>query len=125
MTLYFRARKQGAQVFRMDVENRQRRLDLVPIAVVTNKGEIRPQKRTPPSEDELAQIALWVASRTETPPTGIAATIRELNLLAGWLQKDASEDEVRASSDALLMAMHDLRGVIVRRLSGLADPGEE
>ena len=41
---YFRIRENGAQVFRMDIENRQQRIEMDPIAFVNiRNGEIRPQ----------------------------------------------------------------------------------
>ena len=41
---YFRVRDNGATVFRVDIENRQRRIDLDQIAVVNiRNGEIKPQ----------------------------------------------------------------------------------
>ena len=41
-TLYFRGRENGAAVFRLDGENRDRRLELEQIAVVnTNRGDFK------------------------------------------------------------------------------------
>ncbi|MEO1495299.1 MAG: hypothetical protein AAFV19_24415 [Pseudomonadota bacterium] len=59
MKLYYRIRKQGALVFRMEVSNRQRRIELNQIAAITGKDEIRPHKRRPPTEAEVAEIKDW------------------------------------------------------------------
>jgi len=49
---YFRVRENGAAVFRVDTENRQRRIEMDQIAVVnTNKGEVKPQGDRELSDD--------------------------------------------------------------------------
>ncbi len=41
---YFRVRENGASVFRIDTGNRQRRIDMDPIATVNiRNGEVKPQ----------------------------------------------------------------------------------
>lgn len=122
MKLYFRKRKQGAFAFRLDVENRQRRLEMIQIATVTGKGEIRVHKRFPPSEAEMQQIQDWIdeqaAGVQESEPD---KAIREINLIAQWVAKEAGDEDILAYSDPMLLAMHDLRQVIVRRLSQVGE----
>lgn len=121
MKLYFRIRKAGALVFRMDVENRQRRLDLVQIATITPGGEIRPQKGQQISEAEDAEILAWKAAREAELAAREAEQARrlieELNIATAWVQQRSGDEEIAELSDPLLMAMHDLRQAIVRRLS--------
>ena len=123
MKLYFRHRKQGAQVFRMEVANRQRRIELNQIASITQQGEIVPHKRRPANESELQEISEWwqdwkkrrdagELNQTETFMAG-------LNQYTNWIAKDAPDDEVDALSDDLLMALLDLRQTVVRRLSNI------
>ena len=122
MKLYFRKRKQGAFAFRLDVENRQRRLEMIHIATINGKGEIRPQKRFPPTDSEIAQIEHWVAEQAKDhPETEPERAIREINLIAQWVAKESGDDEMLTYSDPMLLAIHDLRQVIVRRLSQVGE----
>jgi hypothetical protein len=120
--LYFRVRDNGAAVFRIDIENRQRRLDLDQIAVVnTNNGQIKSQGDNPPDKEEMAQIEAWLAARQkileDRTLDDIFRAIDHLNLTAHWAQSKASDDELEKFTDPLLMAMHDLRMVLVRKKS--------
>lgn len=119
--LYFRIRETGAQVFRVNTTNRNRRIEMEPLAVInTRNGDIRAQGDRVISAEEDAEIRAWLAARqaelaAREGPDGVAATIERLNLTASWLQSRATPEEIEAASDALLMAMHDLRSVIVRK----------
>ncbi|MEM0943784.1 MAG: hypothetical protein AAGI70_07530 [Pseudomonadota bacterium] len=126
MKLYFRRRKQGALAFRLEVENRQRRLEMIHIATITGKGEVRPHRRFPPTEAELAEIDAWITQESEGLSPAEEA-IRDINLAAQWVAKDATDDEILAGSDPMLLAMHDLRHEIVRRLSkvGTGKPSDD
>lgn len=115
--LYFRRRRQGALVFRLVSETRASRLTLVQIAAVTGKGEIRPNKRTPPKPGEEIEIRAWIAA---PPPEGPEAeALRAINILAGWVQRDATDAEINAAADPILLALHDLRQTVVRRLADI------
>ena len=107
---YFRVRENGAVVFRVDTENRQRRIELEPIAVANLR------KLTP---DEIARIKLWLAERTEVlaqrDVDDIHRAVDHLNLTAQWVQTRATDVQLEDVTDALLLAMHDLRTVLVRR----------
>ena len=65
---YFRIRENGAAVFRVDTENRQRRIDMDQIAVVNiRNGEVRAQgDRTLSSEDTEA-IEAWMEDVLQVP----------------------------------------------------------
>lgn len=122
MELYFRKRKQGAFAFRLDVENRQRRLELIHIATINGKGEVRPHKRFPPTQEELDEIDRWMAREAEEREISMAEkSIRDINLLTQWIAKEAGDEDVLAWSDPTLMAIHDLRHEIVRRLSKVGE----
>lgn len=119
--LYFRIRENGAQVFRVNTTNQNRRIEMEPLAVVnTRNGDIRAQGDRVISAEEDAEIRVWLATRQaelaeREGAGGVATTIERLNLTASWLQSRATAEEVAEASDALLMAMHDLRSVIVRK----------
>ncbi|MEM9577068.1 MAG: hypothetical protein AAF999_08635 [Pseudomonadota bacterium] len=117
---YFRVRENGAAVFRVDTENRHRRIDMDQIAVVNlRKGEIRPQGDRTLSDADLSAIRDWMDERAKLLSArtldDIGRTVDHLNLTTQWAQSKASEDELEAITDQLLLAMHDLRSVLVRK----------
>jgi len=118
--LYFRVRDNGATVFRVDTENRQRRIEMDQIAVANvNNGQIKPQGDAPPTPDELAAIEAWLAARSKTLAArdidDIFRAVDYLNLTTHWAQTKASDADLDKFTDDLLMAMHDLRSVLVRK----------
>ncbi|PWE34180.1 hypothetical protein DDZ14_00215 [Maritimibacter sp. 55A14] len=118
--LYFRVRENGALVFRVDTQNRQRRLDMDQIAVVNiRNGSVKPHGDREISEAEMAQIRAWMEARQEELAArqidDIHRAVDHLNLTAQWAQSTASDDDLEEITDTLLLAMHDLRTVLVRR----------
>ncbi|MEM8793383.1 MAG: hypothetical protein AAGE80_17305 [Pseudomonadota bacterium] len=118
MKLYFRKRRQGAFAFRLDVENRQRRLDMIHIATITENGEVEPKGGHTLTDTELEQIEDWIAGQSNAQPEAEPErAIRAINHLAQWITEEAGDDDILTFADPVLLAMHDLRQVIVRRLS--------
>lgn len=119
---YFRVRENGAAVFRLDTENRQRRIDMDQIAMVNVKnGEIKPNGNRVLSEADQAAITDWLTQRrallAERDIDDIFRTIDHLNLTTHWAQSKASDAQLDLVSDKLLLAMHDLRSILVRKKS--------
>ncbi|WP_299598608.1 hypothetical protein [uncultured Tateyamaria sp.] len=117
---YFRVRENGAAVFRVDTENRQRRIEMDQIAVVNiRNGEIKPHGDRTLSSDDLARIEAWMKNRAQVLAhrdiDDIHRAIDYLNLTTHWAQSRATEDQLEDVTDALLLAMHDLRSVLVRK----------
>ncbi|GAA6199504.1 hypothetical protein [Aquicoccus sp. SU-CL01552] len=117
---YFRVRENGAFVFRVDTENRDRRIEMDQIAVINiRNGEIKPHGDRELSETDLEHIKGWMAERSEVLARrdidDILRTVDHLNLTAHWAQTRASAAQLEAVTDALLLAMHDLRTVLVRK----------
>jgi hypothetical protein len=117
---YFRIRENGAAVFRVDTENRQRRIELEEIATVNVKnGNIKPHGDRKLTPAELAVIRDWLAERqrvlAERDVDDILRAVDHLNLTTQWAQSRASDEQLEAVTDALLLAMHDLRSTLVRR----------
>ena len=117
---YFRVRENGAVVFRVDTQNRQRRIEMDQIAVVNVKnGEIKPHGDRTLSDEDLAEIKTWMGNRAETIARrdldDIHRAVDHLNLTSQWAQSKASEAQLEEITDTLLMAMHDLRSVLVRK----------
>jgi hypothetical protein len=117
---YFRVRENGAAVFRVDTENRHRRIEMDQIAVVNiRNGEIKPQGDRVLSDADMTVIRDWMAERTQTLAAraldDIHRAVDHLNLTTQWAQSKASDAELESITDALLLAMHDLRSVLVRK----------
>ena len=118
--LFFRVRENGAAVYRVDAENRQRRLDMQQIAVVNiRNGDVKPQGDQVPTAAERNSIDAWVVERRkiieERRIDDLHRTTDHLNLTAQWVQTRATDEQINQFADELLLAMHDLRSVIVRR----------
>jgi hypothetical protein len=121
---YFRIRENGAAVFRVDAENRQRRIEMDQIALVNVKnGEIKAHGDRALSPDDLTMIRGWLAKRQDTLARrdidDIHRAVDHLNLTAAWAQSKATDAQLEEVTDALLLAMHDLRTVLVRRKADL------
>lgn len=117
---YFRVRENGAAVYRVSTENRQRRIEMDEIASVNVKnGNIKPHGDAALSKADLAAIKDWLTARqaqlTAREVDDILRTVDHLNLTAQWAQSRAGDDQLDAVTDALLLAMHDLRTVLVRK----------
>ncbi len=119
-TLFFRVRENGAAVYRVDAENRQRRLDMQQIAVANvRNGDIKPHGDQVPTAAERNEIDAWMVARRkmleERRIDDLRRTSDHLNMTAQWVQTKATDAQIDMFADELLMAMHDLRNVIVRR----------
>jgi hypothetical protein len=117
---YFRIRENGAVVFRVDTENRQRRIEMLELATVNVKnGNIKPHGDVTLSPEDLTVIRDWMAKRTallaQRDIDDIHRAVDYLNLTTQWAQTKASDAQLDEVTDALLLAMHDLRSVLVRR----------
>ena len=90
------------------------------IAVVnTRNGEIRPHGDRQLSARDMEAIETWMADRIATLARrdidDIHRAVDHLNLTAHWVQSKATDEQLEEVSDELLMAMHDLRSVRVRK----------
>ncbi len=122
--LFFRVRENGAAVFRIDTENRQRRLELQQIAVANiRNGQIKPQGEHSPTAAERNDIDAWIVERRKLLAVrkvdDIKRAVDHLNDTAQWVQSDATDEQIDEFADDLLMAMHDLRTVLVRKKSNM------
>jgi len=126
---YFRVKENGALVFRVDTENRQRRIEMDQIATVNvRNGEIKPQGDRRLSEEDMAAITAWMAERNALlmarDVDDILRTVDHLNLTTHWVQSRATEAQLDSVTDTLLLAMHDLRTVLVRKKADRLMKGE-
>jgi len=117
---YFRIRENGAAVFRVDTENRQRRIEMDQIATVNvRNGDIKPHGDRGLGDADLVVIRDWLVKRiallAERDIDDIHRAVDYLNLTTQWVQSKASDAQLEDVTDALLLAMHDLRSVLVRK----------
>jgi hypothetical protein len=117
---FFRVRENGAFVFRVVDDARQRRLDMDQIAVVNvRNGEIKAHGDRSLSAADRAAIDSWLDERravlARREQDEIQRTIDQINLAAHWAQSKATDAQLDQVTEALLLAMHDLRSVLVRR----------
>lgn len=119
---YFRVRDNGAAVFRIDTENRQRRIEMDQIAIANiRNGEIKTQGDRVLSEEDIAAIRAWMEERKEIlahrDMDDIHRAVDYLNLTTQWVQSKATDEQLEQVTDTLLLAMHDLRSTLVRKKS--------
>jgi hypothetical protein len=117
---YFRIRENGAAVFRVSTDNRLRRIEMDEIAVVNiRNGNIRPHGETELSPEDLSVIEAWTEERqavlADRDIDDIHRAVDYLNLTTHWAQTRANDEDLEDVTDRLLLAMHDLRSVLVRK----------
>ena len=118
--LYFRIRENGAAVYRIDTQNRFRRIEMEQIAVANHRnGEIKPHGGRQLTEDERAEIETWLKARQKEMKARaleeVHRTVEQLNLTTQWAQAKATDNQLEAITDTLLLAMHDLRSTLVKK----------
>ncbi len=120
-TLYFRRKEHGAAVYRV-ASGAHARLDLLQIAVLKQNGEVKPSGKQEPTAEELTEISAWYDARKAEQKTRDAARvdrlIDDMNAMAQWVQANANDKQIAHSSQPILMAVHDLRSTLVRRMAG-------
>lgn len=126
---YFRIRENGAAVFLVDTENRQRRIDMDEIATVNVKnGNIKPHGDRALTPADLAAIKEWVVARqvllAARDVDDILRAVDHMNLTSQWVQSKATDVQLEEVTDLLLLAMHDLRSVLVRKKAERLMKGE-
>jgi len=117
---FFRVRENGATVFRVDTENRQRRIEMDEIATVNIKnGQIKPHGGRDLLAEEQTAIKDWMDKRiallARRDLDDIHRAVDHLNLTAQWVQSRATDEELEEITDTLLLTMHDLRSVLVKK----------
>ncbi len=117
---YFRIRENGAAVFRVSTDNRQRRIEMDEIAVINiRNGNVKPHGDHQLTEEENAVITDWIEERravlADRDIDDIHRAVDYLNLTTHWAQSRASDEDLEEVTDRLLLTMHDLRTVLVRK----------
>ena len=117
--LYFRARDNGAAVFRLYKHDRKGRTDMDQIASVNiRNGETKTQNGVTLSKAETGCISDWIAQRRRVlehrAVDDLSRLSDQISAMAHWVQSRATADDLEGGSDQLLAAMTDLRRAIVR-----------
>lgn len=125
---YFRIRENGAAVFKVDTENRQQRIEMDQIAVINiRNGDVKPQGQRVLTDEDTAEIEQWMQARkallAQRDIDDIHRAVDYLNLTTQWAQSKATDDQLEDVTDRLLMAMHDLRSVLVRKKADRINKG--
>ncbi len=126
---YFRIRDNGAAVFRVDTENRQRRIEMDQIAIVnTNRGDYKAHGDHTLTDSDTAAIESWLRDRmdllAQRDIDDIHRAVDYLNVTTQWAQSKANDAQLDDVTDRLLLAMHDLRSVLVRKKADRLSKGE-
>ncbi len=117
---YFRVRENGALVFRVDTENRQRRIEMDQIAIINiRNGEIKQHGDRQLNAEDISVIRDWMEKRVAQLAArdidDIFRAVDYMNQTTQWVQTKATDAQLDLVTDALLLAMHDLRSVLVRK----------
>lgn len=126
---YFRLRDNGAAVFLIDPETRHRRIEMTQIAVINRQGDVKPHGDHVLTDADLAATEIWKTERSNILEArqldDIFRTVDHLNLTTSWAQQKASDADLDAVTDRLLMAMHDLRQTLVRKKANRLAPKDD
>jgi len=117
---YFRIRENGATLFRIGAGGRNARIELIELATINlRNGSVRPHGETELTPRDRAAIESWKEERQRLLAArevdDLLRCVDHLNLAAQWVQSRATDAQVEAVMEPLLLAMHDLRTVLVRK----------
>ena len=120
-TLYFRRKENGAVIYRVGAEEHAR-LDLQKIAILKHNGGVKPLGKHQVTENKQIEIGAWHDTRKAGQITRDAERVNQfvgdMNTVAQWVQANANDTQIGEFAQPILMAMHDLRSTLVRRMAG-------
>jgi hypothetical protein len=90
------------------------------LAIVNDRnGEVKPQGDRVLTPADIAAIQNWLDNRVallaRRDIDDIHRAVYYLNITRQWVQSKASDDQLEDVTNTLLLAMHDLRTVLVRK----------
>lgn len=120
--LYFRVKANGATVFRIDTQNREKRLLLKSIAQINFRNlECKLSQDQEFTQDEKAEVTTWLADRSGTIEKQESENVHQLTdqmgIAAHWIQTKASDTQIEQLSNSLLLSIHDLRTTLNKRMA--------
>lgn len=116
---YFRLKPDGAVMFRVDPQNRMRRIELQRIgAIHLESGRFTLHRTEPLMPEEEAAKDAWIVQRRadlagERPES--VKIIEALNSATQWAEWFADDAELDRATDDMLLALHDLRTALVNK----------
>jgi hypothetical protein len=112
---YFRPRPGGAMMLRIAYDSRLRRSEMHRVAGINAKtGAIDVTTGHDLTDAERALIDDWLAQGNGLEGDA-AKMVEQIGHIAHWAQFRANPAELAAATDDLLLAMQDLREVLVRK----------
>ncbi|NBB97075.1 MAG: hypothetical protein GVY34_02735 [Alphaproteobacteria bacterium] len=112
---YFRPRPGGAMLLRIDYDARLRRSEMHRIAGINRaSGAVSVTEGHELTDTERALIGTWLTAKNGLEGEAAKAA-EQIGHIAHWAQFRASPAELDAASEELLLAMQDLREVLVRK----------
>jgi hypothetical protein len=103
-------------------------MDQIAVANIRN-GEIKAQGARELSPEDVKVIKDWMEARIALLAArdidDIHRAVDYMNLTTHWAQTKATDDQLEDVTDALLMAMHDLRTVLIRKKADRLMKGRE
>lgn len=121
---FFRPRPGGAMLLRIVYDPRQRRSEMHRVAGINaNTGAVDVTTGHELTDAERALIHDWLAYGNGLDGDA-AKAVEQIGYIAHWAQFRASPSELTAATDDLLLAMQDLREVLVRKAAQRAQEPE-
>ncbi|CUX79685.1 MAG: hypothetical protein HLUCCA05_08900 [Roseibaca calidilacus] len=121
---YFRPRPGGAMLLRIAYDARLRRSEMHRIAGINRAtGAVNVADGHELTDPERALIDAWLASGNGMQGDAAKAA-EQIGHIAHWAQFKASPAELAAATEELLLAMQDLREVLVRKAAQRAQKPE-
>ena len=112
---YFRPRPGGAMMLRITHDPRLRRSEMHRVAGINTKdGGVSVTDGHALTPEEQASIDSWLAHGNGLANES-ARAVEHIGHIAHWAQFRASPAELASATDELLLAMQDLREVLVRK----------
>ena len=121
---YFRLRPGGAMMLRIAYDPRLRRSDMHRVAGINRaSGAVDVTIGHDLTDEERGLIDGWLAKGNGLEGAS-AKAIEEIGHIAHWAQFRASPSDLATATEELLLAMQDLREVLVRKAAQRAQRSE-
>lgn len=119
---YFRISLDGATVFILNRETRHKRIELQEIATIfMPQAKVTPISGRSLSSEEERAIENWISERKkylyEQDTATAKRVVEDINKLTHWARYQATPEQLNPVNDDLLLAIYDLRSVLVKKMA--------
>ena len=112
---FFRPRPGGAMLLRIDYDARLRRSSMTRVCGIDlATGAVLPSDAPNLTAEEQALVAEWLDAGNRLTGRG-AQAVTQIGHIAHWAQFLAKPGELDAATNEILLALQDLREVLVRK----------